>query len=347
LGRTANPNNGIISPSFATKTVRKIINGHVGSYGISNQNLFWRGLIVMRHFVIHLSPKRWVQNLRSNIPKRKKRPKNGSKIFVFKRNWLTAIACCAAACVMFAIVNHPAIVGASATTRQLPIYSVEREYKVCSLSFDAAWGNEDTQQLIDILGKHHIKATFFVVGAWVDKYPESVKALSDAGHEVMNHSDTHAHMTKLSKEEIISDIQSCNAKVAAVTGVTPTLIRPPYGEYDDNVITAIRSIGMEPVQWDVDSLDWKDLSASEITKRVTEHVGPGSIVLFHNAALHTPAALDGIIQILIQKGYSFLPISELIFDAPYTIDHTGRQFSAATTSPAASPNVAVPPSPKA
>ena len=131
-----------------------------------------------------------------------------------------------------------------------------------SISFDAAWGNEDTQQLIDILGKYNVKATFFVVGSWVDKYPESVKALHDAGHEVMNHSNDHAHMSQLSKEEIIADVEACNDKIEAVTGVRPTLIRPPYGEYDNNVITAIRSIGMEPIQWDVDSLDWKDLPAS-------------------------------------------------------------------------------------
>ena len=191
------------------------------------------------------------------------------------------------------------------------------------------WGNEDTQQLIDILGKYDIKATFFVVGEWVDKYPESVKALSDAGHEVMNHSNTHAHMSQLSADEIIADVNACNDKIEKVTGVRPTLIRPPYGEYDDNVISAIRSMGMEPIQWDVDSLDWKDLSATDITKRVTSKVQPGSIVLFHNAAKHTPEALPGIIDALLQQGYTFVPISQIILpgqcDVDYTIDHTGRQ----------------------
>jgi len=194
------------------------------------------------------------------------------------------------------------------------------------------WGNEDTQQLIDILGKHNIRATFFVVGDWVDKYPESVKALHEAGHEVMNHSNTHAHMSKLSREEIVADVNACNDKIESVTGVRPTLIRPPYGEYDDNVITAIRSIGMEPIQWDVDSLDWKDLPAPEIAQRVTSKVQPGSIVLFHNAAKHTPEALPGIIETLLQNGYTFVPISELIlpgeYGVDYTIDHTGRQMSA-------------------
>ena len=97
-----------------------------------------------------------------------------------------------------------------------------------------------------------MKATFFVVGEWVDKYPESVKALADAGHEVMNHSNTHAHFSQLATDEIIADVTACNDKIEAVTGVRPTLLRPPYGEYDDHVITAIRSMGMEPIQWDVD-----------------------------------------------------------------------------------------------
>ena len=252
-----------------------------------------------------------------------------NKIFFVKRKALTILACAVAAATMFAAVNSPAIVGAAATNRQLPIYRVQRDQKMVSLSFDAAWGNEDTEELIGILGKHDIKATFFVVGEWVDKYPESVKALHDAGHEVMNHSDDHAHFTKLSKQEMQDNINACNDKIEAVTGVRPTLFRPPYGEYDDNVVLATRDMGMEPIQWDVDSLDWKDLSAAEITKRVTSKVQSGSIVLFHNAAKHTPEALPGIIETLLQDGYTFVPISQLIlpgvYGTDYTIDHAGQQ----------------------
>lgn len=116
------------------------------------------------------------------------------------------------------------------------------------------WGNEDTQQIIDILAKYNVKATFFVVGEWVDKYPESVKALHDAGHEIMNHSSDHDHFNSLSAEEIIADLNACNDKIEAVTGERPTLFRCPYGEYDDHVINAVRSIGMEPIQWDVEAL---------------------------------------------------------------------------------------------
>ena len=241
---------------------------------------------------------------------------------------MALIALLLAAAAIFYVVNSPAVVGAAAVTRQLPIYCVQRDNKAVSLSFDAAWGNEDTQQLIDILGKYNVKATFFVVGDWVEKYPESVKALSDAGHEIMNHSDDHAHFNQLSHDEIVANITACNEKIAEITGVTPTLFRPPYGEYDDNVITSVRSMGMEPIQWDVDSLDWKEIPANEIYDRVTTKVQPGSIVLFHNAAIHTPEALGSIIEYLIQNGYSIVPISQLILPGDYTIDHTGRQCPA-------------------
>ena len=195
------------------------------------------------------------------------------------------------------------------------------------------WGNEDTQLLIDTLGKYNVKATFFVVGDWVSKYPESVKALGDAGHEVMSHSDTHAHFNDLTAEEIQADVkQSCD-KIQKVTGVRPKLIRCPYGEYDDHVITTIREMGMEPIQWDVDSLDWKEIPAEEITQRVISKVQPGSIILFHNAAKHTPEALPGILETLIREGYTIQPISQLILPGEcgkdYVMDHTGRQLPAA------------------
>jgi len=241
------------------------------------------------------------------------------------------LAAAAAICVGLAIiisVVSPASITAAVSERLLPIYCVQRDNKCVSLTFDAAWGNEDTQQLIDILGKYNVKATFFVVGEWVDKYPESVKALADAGHEIMNHSNDHAHFTKLSAEDIVANVTACNEKIAAITGKTPHLFRAPYGEYDDSVIAALNGMGIFTIQWDVDSLDWKDLSAADITERVTTRVAPGSIVLFHNAALHTPEALPGIIEYLIQDGYSIVPVSDILLTGDYTIDHTGRMLPA-------------------
>ena len=213
----------------------------------------------------------------------------------------------------------------SASKRALPVYCVQRDDKTVAISFDAAWGNEDTQTLIDILDQYGVNATFFVVGAWVDKYPESVRALADAGNEVMNHSTSHAHFSKLSHSEIVRDVNLCNDKIEQITGVRPSLFRCPYGEYDDHVIQAVSSLGMTAVQWDVDSLDWKGISADEIQRRVLDRVQPGSIVLFHNAAENTPEALPGILESLISNGYRIVPITQLLLQGDCFIDNTGRQ----------------------
>ena len=242
-----------------------------------------------------------------------------------KKSLLSTLSFLAAIFLMFYVTCSPRIVGASASQRVLPIYSVERDSKAIALSLDAAWGNEDTQLLIDILNQYNVKATFFLVGDWVDRYPESVKQLYDAGMEIGNHSDNHAHFTKLSSEGITADVSACNEKIKAITGAAPTLFRCPYGEYDDHVVSAINGMGMHVIQWDVDSLDWKDLSAEDIYERVTSRAAPGSICLFHNAALHTPEALPSIIEYLLSEGFSIVPISQLIYTENYTIDHTGRQ----------------------
>lgn len=141
--------------------------------------------------------------------------------------------------------------------KRLPIYCVETEEKKIAISFDAAWGNDDTETLINILGEYKVPATFFVVGAWVDKYPESVKQLSDAGHRIENHSNAHPHMPALSREQMCAEITACNEKISAVTGRTPTLFRPPYGDYDNATIETLESLNMYTIQWDVETLATK------------------------------------------------------------------------------------------
>lgn len=249
---------------------------------------------------------------------------------IFGKKQILTIVLCAVlmAATLAAVTGGAAAVTASTQKRLLPIYAVGREEddKVISISFDAAWGNEDTQTLIDILGKYDIKATFFLVGDWVEKFPESVKALSDAGHEIMNHSDTHPHMSKLSREQMRQEIEACNNRIEAITGVRPTLFRAPYGEYCDGLIEVLTELGMYCIQWDVDSLDWKDLAPQDICRRVCSNAAPGSICLFHNAAKNTPAALPTLIESLLAEGYTFVPISENIYTEDYTIDHAGRQW---------------------
>ena len=212
------------------------------------------------------------------------------------------------------------------TEKKLPIYCVESNSKQIAISFDAAWGNDDTERIISILNQYNVKATFFLVGDWVDKYPQSVKQLSDAGHSIQNHSNTHAYMTKLSTEQMIEELRSCNEKIAQVTGKTPTLHRFPYGDYNNKTVSAVESIDMYAIQWDVDSKDWmSDASVDKIISNVLTKVKDGSIILFHNDAKYTPDALPTILEQLIAKGYTFVLIEDLILKENYTIDHTGMQ----------------------
>jgi len=218
------------------------------------------------------------------------------------------------------------------TNRLLPIYNVDRgEEKVCTLTFDAAWDDADTDQLIEILDSYGVKATFFMVGSWVEKYPESVKKFADHGHEIMNHSDTHPHINQLSEEKIKEEITACADKIEATTGKRSTLFRGPYGEYNNTVIRAAEALGHKTLQWDVDSLDWKDLDTQDIVTRVLKRVKPGSIMLFHNGAKNTPAALPQIIEKLQQDGYKFVTATELLLPEPTTINHQGTQVPAEKT----------------
>lgn len=245
------------------------------------------------------------------------------KYIVITKKHLMIIASCFVSLVIAVICSIGVLANSD---RKLPIYCVETNEKKVALSFDAAWGNDDTETLINILKEYDAKATFFVVGAWVDKYPESVKQLSDAGHHIMNHSNTHPYMTKIDSVQKTDELTSCNNKISTITGKTPTLFRPPYGDYDNATIEAVENLGMYTVQWDVDSLDWKDNATPEsICERVTKKVKNGSIVLFHNDADHTPEALPNILKCLKDEGYEFVFIEELIYKDNYEIKHDGTQ----------------------
>ena len=217
----------------------------------------------------------------------------------------------------------------SNSSRRLPIYSVQTDEKKIAITFDAAWSAEDTDELIEILKKHNAKATIFAVGDWVKKNPDAVKKLHKNGHEMANHSDTHAAFSKISREEIKQEIVECNKKIEAITGKTPKLVRAPSGDYDNKSIEVAESLGMKMIQWDCDSLDYRGLSVNEIYNRITTKVQNGSIILFHNGVENTPEALDKILTKLKADGYEFVTVSELIYWNNYEIDHTGKQNKSA------------------
>ncbi len=229
----------------------------------------------------------------------------------------------------------PETVAVSASKRKLPIYCVDTQGKPqISISFDAAWGADDTDALLEILKTNDVKATFFLCGYWVDKYPEEVKKIYEAGNDIGNHSNTHPHGSQLSLEENKKNIMDCHNKIKALLNIEPILYRPPFGEYNDTVITAAEECGYYPIQWDVDSLDWKELGTDHEINQVLnhKHLGNGSIILFHNDAKYTPEVLDTIIKNLKEKGYEIVPISQLIHKENYTINTEGRQLPAAQAS---------------
>ena len=219
-------------------------------------------------------------------------------------------------------------VSSNVNGRELPIYWVQTDEKKVALSFDAAWGNEDTQEILNILKNHDVHVTFFMTGDWVEKYPDDVKAIYEAGHDLGNHSETHPNMSQLSNEQKTEELMLVHKKVKELTGEDMYLFRPPYGDYDDEVILNAKENGYYTIQWDVDSLDWKDYGVDSIVDTVVNHknLGNGSIILCHNGAKYTKDALDAMINGLQEKGYEIVPVSELIYKDDYHMDVTGRQI---------------------
>ena len=206
-----------------------------------------------------------------------------------------------------------------------PIYSVDTPDKKIAISFDACWGADLTRPILDILNKYDVRTTFFLVNIWIDDYPELVKTIVAEGHELGLHSTAHPDFAKLSEAQMEQELKDNYDAIVRVSGFKPILFRPPFGSYNNTMIQVCERMGIHAIQWDVDSLDWKDLSAVEIHRRVVNGVKPGSIVLFHNNGKHTAAALPGIIETLQGQGYEIVPISELIHLDNYYVDNNGVQ----------------------
>lgn len=209
--------------------------------------------------------------------------------------------------------------------RLVPIYSVDTNEKKVAITFDSAWGADKTLKIIDILNEYNVTATFFLVGFWVEKYPDMVKALNDNGIEIGTHSNTHADFAKLSTEQMKLELTTSINLINNVTGENPTLFRAPYGSYNNQVISTASSLGLKTIQWDVDTLDWKGLSGIDICNRVLNNVKNGSIILCHNNSDHILDALPLILERLKLKGYEVTSVGNLIYHQDYTVDNLGIQ----------------------
>ena len=212
-----------------------------------------------------------------------------------------------------------------AAPRLTPIYSVETDAKQVALTFDTAWGAEKTSKIIEILDEYNVTATFFLVGFWVDEYPDKVKELHSHGIELATHSNTHPDFVTLSKEDMILEIETSISKIESTVDTKVELFRLPYGSYNNTVIEAVDSMGLKSIQWDVDTLDWKGLSGLEICERVLDKVQNGSIILCHNNSDHILDALPLMLERLLNAGYTVGSVGDLILDSDYYIDNLGVQ----------------------
>lgn len=248
------------------------------------------------------------------------------RVFVLKVKWWYLWAVLVLAFLsLLPQVRTPLIVSVMSRGRLVPIYDVKTTTKEVAISFDATWGTELTDEILEILRNYKTKTTFFLAGYWVDKHPDYVVKISTEGHEIGNHSYSHPHMNTLDEKGIAYELQRNENVILDLTGQRTTLFRPPFGEYNNLVIATASALGYHTIQWSVDSLDWKNLSSNQIYDRVMGQVRPGSIVLFHNAAPGTPGAIRRIIPDLLQAGYAIVPVSKLLHQGDSYIDHAGTQ----------------------
>ena len=211
--------------------------------------------------------------------------------------------------------------------RELPIYNVDTKEKKIAISFDAAWGADKTEKIMNILKEYSCDATFFLFGFWVKDYPEMARKIAENGFEIGTHSNTHPDMVKLDKSQIEKELKESVDTIKLITGYTPKLFRPPYGSYNDEVILTAKSLNLTTIQWNVDSLDWKGIGESEIYKRIVNKTKNGSIILCHNNADFICEALPSILVKLKNDGYKFVKISDLIYSENYIINNDGTQMT--------------------
>ena len=210
--------------------------------------------------------------------------------------------------------------------RLLPIYNVKTKEKKVAFTMNCAWNADDIDNILETLEKENVKITFFMVGEWIDKYPDEVEKIFNAGHEIANHSDTHKHVNNLSYEDNVKEIKSANEKIKKITGKENKLYRAPYGEYNNTVIKSAKENGYIPIQWSLDTLDYTGITGEEMWNRIENRMQAGDIILSHNGTEHTADSLELLIKNIKEKGFEIVKVSDLIYKDNYKIDLNGTQI---------------------
>ncbi|MGN1033048.1 MAG: polysaccharide deacetylase family protein, partial [Intestinibacter sp.] len=207
----------------------------------------------------------------------------------------------------------------------IPIHKVDTDKKEISLTFDISYSERNVEQILDVLDKYDVKATFFVVGNWLDKNRALVEEIHKRGHEIENHSNTHPNFNEISESDIKKELESTSKKIKEITGQESRLFRPPFGEIDENRVKVCEALGYKIIKWNVDSMDWKNIDDNNIVDRVARGTSPGSIILFHGDGKNVEYYLDQIIYYFEKNGYNIVKVSDLVYEENYYIDSTGVQ----------------------
>jgi probable sporulation protein (polysaccharide deacetylase family) len=197
------------------------------------------------------------------------------------------------------------------TQQAEPYYSGVTEDKKAALKINVAWGEDHIPQMLEVLDDHEVKATFFFLGKWVEKFPELTKRIQEEGHEIANHGYEHVHPKQLSKEEIMGLIKKNEEIIKEVTGQKTNLFAPPYGEVNETITEAADEIGYTTIMWSADTIDWQRPDPEVIKERVLTKIEPGGIVLMHPTE-PTAQALPQIISELREKDYELVTVSQLL-----------------------------------
>lgn len=212
------------------------------------------------------------------------------------------------------------------TERKVPIYSVQTNEKKVALTFDAAWGADKTSKIVEILKENDILGTFFLVGFWSEKYQDKIKEIDNAGFDIGSHSNTHPKMSTLTTSKIQEELTVSCKLISDITGKPVRFFRPPFGDYNDNLLDVADNLGLQTIQWNIDSLDWKGLNTNQMLERIKKGLTNGSIILFHNNSDHIIEALPTIINYIKQEGYKMVKLSDLVFEKNYIVNNNGIQI---------------------
>lgn len=197
------------------------------------------------------------------------------------------------------------------------LYKANTNNKVIALTFDDGPDERFTPPILDVLKKHDVKATFFLLGSRIMKYPHVAKRIVEEDHSIGSHTYWHPDLTKTGVDNLVWEIEENEKEIELATKTKTNLFRAPYGAMNESLVEKLGEMDYRGIGWSVDSEDWRNLSAEKVKKNILADVHPGAIILMHSAGhwtqdlTGTVDALDEVIPMLKKKGYEFITVPEM------------------------------------